>query len=289
MESLKPIGELSDVAKTLIEKVSDAIGGAVHPWQIKRIAKAEAEASIIKAKAEIEVSELQQRAFNRMLSEQVIEQKNMEEITAKAVPLLLTDGTPENLEPDWIKNFFAKSRHVSDEEMQILWANILAGEANRPGTYSKRTVNLVAALDKPDAELFQTLMCYSWQIGGAQPLVFDLSANIYAERGINLVQLEHLDDIGLINLESIGGYTHQKLPQKIIVTYFETPVTLAWENEAKNELDVGKCLLTKAGKQLAPICNATPIDGFLEHALQHWQTKGILSSTQISFTKTAPT
>lgn len=47
------IGELSKPATILIEKVSDAVGGLLKPWQIRRVAKAEADAEKIKALAEI--------------------------------------------------------------------------------------------------------------------------------------------------------------------------------------------------------------------------------------------
>jgi hypothetical protein len=50
--SLVNLGELSKPADTLIKKVSSAIGGVFEPWQIKRVAKAKAEASLIKAEAE---------------------------------------------------------------------------------------------------------------------------------------------------------------------------------------------------------------------------------------------
>ena len=46
--------------------------------------------------------------------------------------------------------------------MQILWARVLAGEANAPGTYSKRTVNLLSDFDKSDAELFTKLCGFGW-------------------------------------------------------------------------------------------------------------------------------
>ncbi len=40
--SLVNIGELSKPATVLVEKISDAVGGIAKPWQIRRIAKAEA-------------------------------------------------------------------------------------------------------------------------------------------------------------------------------------------------------------------------------------------------------
>jgi hypothetical protein len=42
------LGNFSKPATVLIEKISDAVGGCFRPFQIKRIAKAESEAEIIR-------------------------------------------------------------------------------------------------------------------------------------------------------------------------------------------------------------------------------------------------
>ena len=42
---------------------------------------------------------------------------------------------------------------ISDATMQILWAELLIEEANKPGGVSKRTIEVVYSLDKSDAEL----------------------------------------------------------------------------------------------------------------------------------------
>ena len=39
------------------------------------------------------------------------------------------------IEDDWIIKFFDKNRLVTDEDVQDLWASILAGEANSAGSY----------------------------------------------------------------------------------------------------------------------------------------------------------
>jgi len=41
---LANLGELTKPASVLIEKISDAVGGVFKPYQIVRVAKAEAEA-----------------------------------------------------------------------------------------------------------------------------------------------------------------------------------------------------------------------------------------------------
>ena len=147
-------GDLGPAADTFVKKVSKGFGGVFAPWQIKRVAKAEAAASLIQAKAEIEITDLQRRAMHRFLEEEARHQQNIEDITAKAIPLLEDAPKSEEMDDDWVTNFFAKSRIVSNAEMQQLWARVLSGEANTPGTYSTRTVNFLAELDKTDCEIF---------------------------------------------------------------------------------------------------------------------------------------
>ena len=73
-------GSLSKPATVLIEKISDAVGGIAKPGQIIRVAKAEADAEVIKARARIEISELEERALHRMVREEGLRQENIESI-----------------------------------------------------------------------------------------------------------------------------------------------------------------------------------------------------------------
>src|SRR5438045_3237989 len=141
--SLINLGELSKPATVLIEKISDAVGGIFKPYQIVRVAKAEAEAETVRAESQIQITDLHRRAMHRFLEEEAKKQSNIEGITQGALPLLSETAVPEKLDDDWITNFFDKSRIVSDEDMQELWSRVLAGEANYPGAFSRKTVNLL--------------------------------------------------------------------------------------------------------------------------------------------------
>ena len=121
---LKPIASLSKPANTLVEKVSDAVGGIARPWQIKRVAKAEADAKKTQALADVEVTEIEQRGLIRLAREQGQQQENIEQITYNALPHLSENANPESIEDDWLVHFFDRSRIVSDEEMQTLWSKI---------------------------------------------------------------------------------------------------------------------------------------------------------------------
>ena len=67
---LANLGDLTKPATTLIEKISDAVGGIFKPYQIVRVANAEAEASRVQAESQIQVTDLHRRAMQRFLEEE---------------------------------------------------------------------------------------------------------------------------------------------------------------------------------------------------------------------------
>ena len=269
--SLLDLGKLSKPADTLIKKISNAADVLFEPHQIRRVAKAKAEAARIEAQSEIEITDLHRRAARRWIEEEAQRQKNMEDITAKALPQLDENAKPDSIEDDWIVNFFDKSRIVSDNEMQDLWSRVLAGEANSPGTYSKRTVNFLSNLDKTEADLFAKLCGFVWVIGELEPLVFDQKGEIYNRHGINFDGLIHLDSIGLIQFAGVTGYLTKNLPKSFSVAYYGRSLPLEMPKDADNQLAIGKALLTRIGRELAPICGSKPVEGFWEYVKDKWK------------------
>ena len=273
---LAKLGDLTNPASVLIEKISDAVGGVFRPYQIVRVAKAEAEADLIRAESQIQVTDLHRRAMHRFVEEEAKRQSNIEGITGQALPLLQDQSNPQNVADDWITNFFDKCRIVSDCEMQQLWSRVLASEANAPGAFAKRTVNLLADLDKPDAELFIRLCGFGWIIGNVVPLVFDQQGEIYNQHGINFKSLSNLESLGLVQFNNFGEFLSLKLPKKLVVFYYGRPVELTFPADAENQLQLGCVLLTRAGQQLAPVCGATPVNGFFEYVNDKWAAQSLV-------------
>lgn len=269
--SLINLGELSKPVTVLIEKISKAVGTLYEPRRIRNVAKAEAKAEKMKAETEIEITDLQMRAEQRRREEEARNQNNMEDITAKAAPYINENANPEGMDDDWIANLFNKCRIVSDNEMQSLWARVLATEANAPGSLSKRTVNILSDLDKNDADLFTKLCGFGWDIGGVVPLIFDVQGEIYKKHGINFDTLSHLENIGLIQLAATTGFAIGGLSKKDTVHYYGQRLHLEMYRDNDNQLMVGKVLLTKIGKELAPICGSKPIVGFYEYVKEQWR------------------
>ena len=116
----------------LLKKVSNAAGILYEPFHVRRMAKARGQAALTEAEHETARAEVYRRAEHRRREEDARHQKNMEDILEKALPRVDEDSDPNSMDNDWTANFIEKCRIVSDDEMQDLWARVLAGEANAP-------------------------------------------------------------------------------------------------------------------------------------------------------------
>lgn len=284
--SIINLGDISKPATVLIERISAAVGGIFRPMQTLRVAKAEAEASAIraigeadaakiKAFSELDITDMQQRALARLVHEEGRKQENIEKITAGAIPQLKSDAKPEKMDSDWLNYVFDKCKIVSDEEMQLLWSRILAGEANDPGSFSKRTVQTVTTLEKNDAVQFAALCKFVCGIGTSnEPVVHNPQGTIYNEHGVYFGTLAHLVSVGLIHFEALSGYAVSQLPLELRLRYFDKTTTLVIPNK-EFSLDVGKVIFTQTGRELSKICATNPVPGFMEYLIKQMAGHGV--------------
>ena len=154
--------------------------------------------------------------------------------------------------------------------MQSLWANVLAGEANSPGSFSKRTVNFLGDIDKKDAELFQILCRFSWKTEKFNPLIFDMESPIYKEKGLDFEDIIHLESIGLVNFNFTSGFEESKCPEFFSTSYCDQQLTLTMKVEPDNFLNVGMVLFTQVGRELASICEVMEVEGFFDYVKEKW-------------------
>ena len=277
--SLINLGELSKPATILVEKVCNAVGVIYEPTQIKRKARAEAEAEKIKTLARIELNELEHRALERFVHQEARKQENIEKITAQAASELPESAKVTELNEDWVAHFFKQCDTVSDKEMQSLWARLLSGEANSPGTFSKRTVDFISSIDKKDAALFTAFCQFIWVVGDVIPLIYELDNEIYVKQGINFAALKHLDAIGLISLETLSGYARKGFGKYGQAFYYGRPTTIEFSSDEKNQIDTGHALLTTTGKELVSICGSVRNEDFYQYVIRHWSKQNLILSS----------
>lgn len=276
-------GDFGASATKLVERISDAIGGIAKPWQIKRVANAEAQAEIIKAEAQIKITELERRAIQRLIREEAQKQENIEAITLKSLPLLDVNSDPSRIEDDWIVHFFDRCRSISDGEMQQIWAQLLSSESKSAGSVSKRTVDILASLDKIDAELFSKLALFSIDTDNSLIAIYDKNHNIYVDQGLGFQGLTHLMDIGLISFDYLSGFVTQQKSGTVSIDYRGKVVGLTLIAPEFN-LEIGNVRLTQVGHQLLRSIEPVMHPDFLEYLISVWTQKGYNPVRQLDAT-----
>ena len=275
--SLISLDGLSEPATVLFRKVCDAVGILYEPTRIKRKAEAEATADKIRAIASMEVGELEERAFQRLIKSEARKQRNIEAITFKATEGLEDKADASKMDDDWIVNFFDKCSTVSNEQMQSLWARILAGEANAAGSFWKRTIEIVSLLEKAEADRFSRF-CGFVVFGkdrGPIAIIRDFKNEIYLQQGLNFLALKELEENGLIRFDPADGFSLGTLEKTVTFQYCGQQVSMSFESDGPNSLQMGTAFLTVAGEQLVPISGAKCVDDFLPYLKSKYATEGV--------------
>ena len=69
-----------------------------------------------------------------------------------------TDFSNSSLvDEDWLARYLDSAKFVSDEETQVLWGNVLAGEFESPGSAPSSIIRILSEMTRADAEAFSAL------------------------------------------------------------------------------------------------------------------------------------
>ncbi len=220
--------------------------------------------------------------------------ENLARILRMAALQLNNDARPELISDDWAANARDKAKTCSDPDMAELWAQLIADEANAPGSYSRKTVNVLADLEPDDARLFRNLsmfrvhpvdVVYSKSSGGVVEakihrvphlMVTDDDDPLYARAGINFVLLSRLEWLGLITNYVTGiqlGSSDEGGPEFWIRSFGNGQFLYIARGK---DLGMGHYKFTPAGEQIAELCvPLEPPDGFVDHVAKFWRAQGL--------------
>ena len=214
------------------------------------------------------------RIQKRITSENVRRQENIESITNMAFSLVTSEASPDRMENDWLSYFYDGACIISDRNMQRTWAKVLAGEANSPGSFSRRVITALLSIDETDLEMLTNARRACIEFDKIVLFVYELNGKIYHDNGISFSTLLHLDEIGLANFTDISEHssiTTEGL--KGCVDYFDEQISI--QLGPNQELYTGLVTLTKTGEELIRTCDATPIKGFSSYIRRMWQSLGV--------------
>ena len=150
-----------------------------------------------------------------------------------------------DLAPDWATAFYDSAKGSSDEEIQVLWGKILAGEIAHHGKFSKRTLSILKNMESEEAKHFVELV--PLLIAKETVPEFIFQNNEFFQYN----DLQTLMDCGIVN-SSDGLYTYTGLDQVLLPGF-----KLISKNTDVKELYLEGFALTDAGLQLCQLieCN----------------------------------
>lgn len=105
------------------------------------------------------------RAQVRTQVKEARQQKNIEAIFSLGVSYLSSEVQTERLDLDWLMRFIELAEQSYSPNMQDLWAKILAVELSTPGSFSVRSLTLLAKMSIKEAKMFYRAVNLMSRIG----------------------------------------------------------------------------------------------------------------------------
>lgn len=172
----------------LVVAVQSAIGKIYEPHYIKKIAQAKAyeiellgnavrnnsdlAITVNGEKLKIKNKELKNLIYSTQQQDlkQLLKQYFNKAAIADLAYDILTESddlsqVSKEFKTEWFEQFFDYAKNISDENVQLLWARILAGEINKAGTFSIRTLRLLSDMSKEEALIFDRISKYAIPFG----------------------------------------------------------------------------------------------------------------------------
>ena len=136
-----------------------ATQGEADSLRIIAAAQSDARDALVPTASDVRVEvDIAETVRQRIQFQEEKRQGNIGAVVEQTAELLGDKDVPDQ-EPDhdWTARFFNYIQDVSSEEMQLLWAKVLAGQIEQPGSVPIRALSILRNLDQASAKLFQVL------------------------------------------------------------------------------------------------------------------------------------
>ena len=209
-------------------------------------------------------------------------QRNIGSVTFRASEILsdVRDVPDQEPDHDWTARFFNEVQDVSSERMQELWAKVLAGQVERPGSTSVKTLDILRNLDHKTAKLFERLCSVSVSMVVQPRKILDCrilslgknaGSNSLENYGLSFGSLNGLNEHGLV----ISDYNSWRDYSFCVVQDGKPLFPIRYRSEfwalqpldgytMPEELKINGVAMTVAGTELANAVNIHAVPGYDE-------------------------
>ncbi len=217
---------------------------------------------------------------DRIILKEERRQNNIDRIVVKAIEFARNKEASENsVNPDWIVEFFNIAQDCSHENMQYLWAKLLASEISQPNSISRRTLSIIKLLEPKEAKVFTKLCNCIWILADTTEFKEKiLIKDMYMEEqysddtwDFDSMFIPHLEAIGLVS-ESFIDMNPKRLYK---LDFFGKKHEI---KSSKKLAQLEITTLTRAGKEVYNIINPTPNIKYYEFTIDYFKDVNILKS-----------
>lgn len=212
---------------------------------------------------------------------------NLNQIYNSADLFLKCKGTSfkeKKINDDWFGMYNDIAKNISDEEMQIIWAKILASECVKPNSISKKLLSILQVIDTETAKVFSNLCRYGiyldfndgrhfFFIPSKDMTDVDNVQSLKDYASISYVDELNLKSLGLIELDNNDKF---RLENKSDMVFHYYNATIHVKSNGNN-VNIGKIMFTNYGNQLANVLyddaeNQKPDGRFLEFLIEYFRS-----------------
>ena len=279
------MGDLVDAAKVisepcarLIDAFSRAMGKVYEPRYTRKMAEAKAYEIEVMSEAIRKSIDLPITYYNgdismtsedidlfikrtsyRFTFQELLRQKNLDSVFDKTFSILENEPqedshTDEQIDNDWMLRYINAVQDITDEDMQLLWACVLAGELKKPKTYSLRTLEVLRNLSKEEAVLFKNYCSYAVTAG--DNIFIPNSKTYFKTNAIEYRNLILLGECGLIITNDNINYSVNIEKKTLVFVGGDLLLSAVTKNGAKKKMEIAQYPFTSAGKELYRLTDA---------------------------------
>ena len=269
----------------LIDAIKDGIGVTYEPNHLKKMADAQSYAiekigEAIRNNSDLPIAymgkttelnidisdanSLVERTKQRFLFHETRKQQNLDAIATKTYMQLenKTECSSDPIDQDWMTRFLSAAQDVSDDDLQNLWAKILAGEIIKPKSCSFRTIETLKNMSKDEFDIFLKICPF---ICGE---FISEEGNLLGKYGITYGMILSLDECGLINSGVL--ISRDNIIKKNSVIFSTNKYTLVGTTKTNNYFKTSITVypLTESGKKLYSLSECDINEGYLFEYIQ---------------------
>ncbi len=260
----------TDGLAKLVETI--CYGTGLTAYGKKKITDAESYAAIKKVETETEVEILKLKGEDEvadyLLARQTKKLNNAKSVVEKATKHFVEGEkvSDESVSQDWTNRLFSIIEDISDDTLQELWGQILAGEVKKPKSYSLRTLDLLKNITTEEANVFINACRFHIQDRLICTESFALPLN---DRLV-------LGEIGLINEEELS-HKIKILPNNktTVALGKKSALVLNNPNDINMDIPISIVKLSKAGYELLNLVQKPDNKEFINNLVSFFKTKGV--------------